>query len=78
MNETDIDIVVCPEGYDFVRPHKRGNSLIAGHCRKTDKQRKKELAREGISAIPFGWDVVVGYDYVKYGKKKVKGEKEDE
>ena len=77
MNETDINTVVCPEEYDFVRPHKKGNTFVTGYCRQSPREKKKQLAREGISAIPFGWDAIVAYDYARYGRKELK-EKKDE
>ena len=37
MNETDINTVVCPEEYDFVRPHKKGNTFVTGYCRQSPR-----------------------------------------
>lgn len=74
MNISDIQTVVCPEGYTFVKPHMRGNAIVDGYCRKTDTERKKNLEVETVEAIPFGFDGVVVYDYLKYGKHKYKEE----
>ena len=65
-----IQEVVCPDGYVFVRSHERRGKLISGFCRKSDKEKKKELARETISAIPFGYDAVVVDDYARYGEHR--------
>ena len=51
-----IEEVVCPDGYVFVRSHERRGKLISGFCRKSDKEKKKELSRETVSAIPFGYE----------------------
>jgi len=80
LNGKDIQSVVCPEGYTFIKPHMRGSTLIEGHCRKTREQKRKDLGRETVEAIPFGFDVLVAYDYMKYGKdgfEKKEGEEDD-
>ena len=76
MNINDYQDVVCPEGYKLVKPHYRHGVLVVGYCRKDSKREEREkqktLARETIEAIPFGFDAVVGYDYLKYGRDKTK------
>lgn len=76
INLNDYQKVVCPDGYQFVKPHYKNGQLIIGYCRKKSKsqerEKQKNLARETIEAIPFGFDAVVGYDYFKYGRDKTK------
>lgn len=72
MDTHEISQVVCPEGYTFIKPHLKNGKLVVGYCRKTEKQKRKDLAKETVEAIPFGFDAVVGYDYLKYGNQNVK------
>lgn len=74
MNEKLELEIQCPEGYVFVRSHKRGSSVVREYCKKA-RITHKQLGEETLYAIPFGWDAKVAYDYIRYGKQKVKGEK---
>lgn len=72
-DDSDSTIVLqCPKGFVFVKAHKKGSSYIHEYCRKA-KVTKKQLEKETVSAIPFGWDAEVGYDYLKYGRQEEKG-----
>ena len=76
-NVNNIQNIVCPEGYEFVKPHTKNGKYIVGYCRKS-KVTTKQLGIETIEGIPFGYDAIVAKDYLKYAwenHKKLKSYK---
>lgn len=65
ININNIQNVVCPEGYTFVKPHSKNGKYVMGYCRKS-KVTTKQLGVETIEGIPFGYDAIVVKDYLKY------------
>ena len=65
--------VTCENlGGTWVKPHTRNGQRVRAYCRLPQPITKKSLTHDTIASIPFGWDAEVAYEYVKYGKKKVK------